>query len=298
MGRGFYGFDLNPVIFALFVHLDPGVSLDYRSITGTRRYDSDEQKLMSEQVINFFRGSDYSRALANIIASITFAVFLVVLSPEIVSHLLSRIDLAGFKEVANWVTISVFLLGASVLLGTILRVSSYIVETALGAISEKFTYRYYYDGVIDLIEKRYQETFDDFELVKSQRVISIIDMVNMLKSFYKDYDPEQDKIVRRHFVTLEITRNIIAFCFVLFFYKLYQALFMGYTLGSDLALLVVLVVLFFLFVSQFPRRMKKIVRSECVLINSAIRKYQDALQRNAGASPAPANTPSTASTAR
>ncbi|MGI9494107.1 MAG: hypothetical protein ACR2QF_17085 [Geminicoccaceae bacterium] len=254
-------------------------------------------KIMSEQVINFFKGSDYSRALANVIASITFAVFLLALSPEVVSHFLSKIDLAGFKEVANWVTISAFLLGSSVLLGTILRVSSYIVETALGTISEKFTFRYYYDGVKDLIEKRYQETFDDFELIKSQRVISIIDMVNMLKSFYKDYDLEQDKIVRRHFVTLEITRNIIAFCFVLFFYKAYQTLFMGHTLGSDIALLVVLVVLFFLFVSQFPRRMKKIVRSECVLINSAIRKYQDASRRMSEVNPGPANIPSTASTA-
>jgi hypothetical protein len=72
--------------------------------------------------------------------------------------------------------------------------------------------------------------------------------------------------------TVEILRNAIGFLTIVIIYYTYQSV--TGPMDARIALIVVLAaaVLLGLLIRQFPRRIKKVVRNEIVLINSAGKK--------------------------
>jgi len=236
---------------------------------------------MSEQIFAPFRGFDYNRTIANVVATISFVALVMLFFPEIVSFLIEKINFSKLEQFINWMAAPVLLICLCIFIGTTIRVSSYIVEEILGALFQNFTYKYYYNDIREWVENRYKEIYTDIDEIKSTETISTVDLVNSLKAFYAEYSPEQDKVVKRHFLTLELVRSTVGFSFCVIIYELYQAYFHR-SIEERWLILALAIVLFLTLVRQFPRRIKKIVRNEYVLIESGGRKYQNFLETREG----------------
>lgn len=155
---------------------------------------------MSETIQNALRVSDHYRSYANLVGGLSLVVFSLLFLPDLSNAVKTRINLPQAGGYLDLIAFPIFAVCLFIVVGSLVRLSSYLVEEILGRIFPSFGYSYYYKMSKGWIEKEYANIFDDIDHIKATKIFGTVDLLNTLKFFIVITTPSNIKLFSSMFL--------------------------------------------------------------------------------------------------
>lgn len=142
---------------------------------------------------------------------------------------------------------------------------------------KKCSYTYWYDKNVADIDNLYAKLFPDYQYLSSGAAVEPTDKINALKEYLRKYNPEGYAEAYRQFMKVDVVRAAMFYSLCILVYEAYVFCSRGEYESQKVNwyLAFACFIIFLISITEMPRRIRKVVRTEYFFIIAAARLRDD-----------------------